>query len=380
VGLVADDLTGATDSAVQFAEAGWTASVERVLLRQQDELSGDRPAVIAVATGVRAAAAAHAADRTASAVRRLSARGVDRLFIKIDSTIRGSVAGQVRGALSAWTPGGRPTAVICPAFPELGRTVVGGAVLVDGIPVSDTAAADDPVTPVAESRLDVLLPGAVLANPIDLLTGSAARSDDLLVFDAATVDDLARIAEVLDRLGRPAVAVGSAGLAKAVAARWGGSHPAPRPAPASRLLVTVSSLHPAALLQLARLRDYLSRCEDHDVQILTGPPERSDAAHATDIATQLAADVAGQLQKSAYDGLVLVGGDGAAAVLDQLQVESVRIYSAVVPGAPDGRVVGGTADGLRLITKSGGFGGPDTLITIVQRLRSAHLASEAACA
>jgi hypothetical protein len=51
-----------------------------------------------------------------------------------------------------------------------------------------------------------------------------------------------------------------------------------------------------------------------------------------------------------------------------------------VPGAPDGRVVGGTADGLRLITKSGGFGGPDTLITIVQRLRSAHLASEAACA
>jgi D-threonate/D-erythronate kinase len=119
VGLVADDLTGATDSAVQFAEAGWTASVERVLLRQQDELSGDRPAVIAVATGVRAAAAAHAADRTASAVRRLSARGVDRLFIKIDSTIRGSVAGQVRGALSAWTAGGRPTAVICPRFLSL---------------------------------------------------------------------------------------------------------------------------------------------------------------------------------------------------------------------------------------------------------------------
>ena len=49
-------------------------------------------------------------------------------------------------------------------------------------------------------------------------------------------------------------------------------------------------------------------------------------------------------------------------------------------GAPNGRVVGGTADGLRLITKSGGFGVPDTLITIVQRLRSAHLAFEAACA
>jgi len=379
VGLVADDLTGASDSAVQFAEAGWTASVERLPLRpEQDEPSGDRPAVIAVATGVRAAAAEHAADRTARAVRHLLARGVDRLFIKIDSTVRGSVAEQVRGALSAWATGERPMAVICPAFPELGRTVVGGAVLVDGIPVSATAAADDPVTPVAESRLDVLLPGAVLANPIDLLTAGAAQSDELLVFDAASVDDLARVADVLDRLGRPAVAVGSAGLAKAVAARWGGSHPAPHPAPAGRLLVAVSSLHPATLLQLARLRGYLSRCEDRDVQILTGPPERAVAGHATEIAAQLADDVAEEVRTSAYDGLVLVGGDGAAAILDQLQVESVRIYSAVVPGAPDGRVVGGPADRLRLVTKSGGFGGPDTLIAIVQRLRSAHLASEVA--
>ena len=100
-------------------------------------------------TGVRAAADDVAAERTAAAVRELLARGCDRLYVKIDSTMRGSVAGQLRGALAAWaekhTGAG---AVLCPAFPDQGRTVVGGQVLVDGVPVARTAAAADPVTPI----------------------------------------------------------------------------------------------------------------------------------------------------------------------------------------------------------------------------------------
>jgi uncharacterized protein YgbK (DUF1537 family) len=39
-------------------------------------------------------------------------------------------------------------------------------------------------------------------------------------------------------------------------------------------------------------------------------------------------------------------------------------------GCANGTVVGGPANGLRLITKSGGFGQPDTLTRIVDRLRS----------
>ena len=83
------------------------------------------------------------------AVRGLVAQGCDRLYVKIDSTMRGSVAGQLRGALDAWgasCPGA--VVVLCPAFPDEGRTVVGGAVLVDGIPVDRSPAAVDPITPV----------------------------------------------------------------------------------------------------------------------------------------------------------------------------------------------------------------------------------------
>jgi uncharacterized protein YgbK (DUF1537 family) len=67
---------------------------------------------------------------------------------------------------------------------------------------------------------------------------------------------------------------------------------------------------------------------------------------------------------------VLVGGDGAAAILRRLAADRVVVDSMISTGSPTGTVVGGPADGLRLITKSGGFGQPDTLIRIVDRLRN----------
>ena len=312
------------------------------------------------------------------------ATGIDRLFLKIDSTVRGSVAAQARGALSAWRadhPGS--VAVVCPAFPAQGRTVVDAAVLVHGVPVAQTAAADDPVTPVTESRLDVLLPGAVRAHVPDLerlLRPEAAWSagrPELLVVDAATDDDLAHLAEALDRAGSGAVAVGSAGLAAALARRHGGAQARPRATSSRRVLVVVSSVHPQARLQVERLRERCAGDGDDDVEVITTPTERAPAGapapHATAIARRLADGVADRLATGTFDALVLVGGDGAAAVLDRLRADRVLIGSAVVPGAPEGRILGGPADGLRIVTKSGGFGDPDTLATLVRRLRDGPL-------
>jgi uncharacterized protein YgbK (DUF1537 family) len=336
--------------------------------------------VVAVATGVRGAPDEQAAAATAAAVSALMAAGIDRLFLKIDSTVRGSVAAQARGALSAWRADHpRSVAVVCPAFPAQGRTVVDAAVLVHGVPVAETAAADDPVTPVTESRLDVLLPGAVRAAVPDLErllrpeAASSAAPPELLVVDAVTDDDLARLAEALDAAGSRAVAVGSAGLAAALARRQRGAQARPRATSSRRVLVAVSSVHPQARHQVERLRERCLRDGDHDVEVVTTATERAPAGtpepHATTIARRLAVQVADRLATGRFDALVLVGGDGAAAVLDRLHAERVLIGSAIVPGAPEGRIVGGSADGLRVVTKSGGFGDPDTLATLVRRLR-----------
>jgi uncharacterized protein YgbK (DUF1537 family) len=382
VGLVADDLTGATDSALQFAEQGWTTCLELGPLAARAPSAPTGRSLVAVATGMRAAPHEVAADTTAAAVSALTATGIDRLFLKIDSTVRGSVAAQVRGALSAWRVSHPDSvAVVCPAFPAQGRAVVDGVVVVHGVPVADTAAAVDPVTPVTESRLDVLLPGAVQAAVPDLLRllrPEAPSRPELLVVDATTDDDLDRLAEALEAAGSRAVAVGSAGLAAALARRSGGADVRARTTSSRRVLIVVSSVHPQAREQVERLRERCLLDVDHDVDVMTTGTERAAAEAAVEIASRLADEVVDRLNSGNFDALVLVGGDGAAAVLTRLHAERVLIDSAIVPGAPDGRIVGGRADGLRVVTKSGGFGGPDTLTTVVRRLRDAAACQQAA--
>ncbi|MFC7530880.1 four-carbon acid sugar kinase family protein [Actinoplanes sp. GCM10030250] len=344
LGLVADDLTGATDAAVPFAAAGWSAHLLRGTAAI--EPGGDRPCLLAVATGVRAAGDDEAAAVTAAAVRDLLARGCDRLYLKVDSTMRGSVAAQLRGALAGWSqahPGA--VVVLCPAFPEQGRTVTGGRVLVGGVPLARTAAARDPVTPVTSSLLS------------DLLSGTAG----LTTTDAGTDADLDAIAADLDRSGSRRVAAGSAGLASALARRWPVAGFTPDPLrPSRRILVAVSSLHPVALSAVERLR-----AARPAVDVITTPTSRATAV-AT--AASFGKRVAHQLTQIPYDAVVLVGGDGAAAVLDHVRADAVTVHSALAPGVPIGTIRGGPAHGVHLVTRSGGFGSAGSLVDIVDQL------------
>ena len=375
VGLVADDLTGATDSAVQFAEAGWAAHLLRGGGAEPVDGSADAgPALLAVVTGVRAATDDVAADRTAAAVRELVARGCERLYVKIDSTVRGSVAGQLRGALAAWAdthPGA--VTVLCPAFPDQARTVVDGEVLVGGVPVARTAAGTDPLAPVVDGRLERLVPGAVAVTAAGLDGWSRSGGDGgrVAVVDAATNADLDVIAACMDRLGPACVAAGSAGLAAAMARRWSrGRRPADGAvSPSTRILVGVSSLHPVALSAVRRLRDATTG-DATPVHLVTTPAARADSVV---VAADFGDRVAAQLARSSYDVLVLVGGDGAAAALDRIGATAVTVHSALAPGVPIGSIVGGPAHGVRVVTTSGGFGDAESLLRIIDRLqRSTH--------
>jgi uncharacterized protein YgbK (DUF1537 family) len=252
--------------------------------------------------------------------------------------------------------------VICPAFPDLHRSVVGGTVLVDGVPVGQTAAATDPVTPRTTSDVTEIVPGAVRGSLPQ--NGRVPR----LVLDAATDTDLDGIAEHLAHAGPDVVGVGSGGLAAALGRCWSHSRDratATEAGSVGRILVAVSSLHPVTAGQLQYLR---TSPAEAGVDVLTTNSETTTtpAEAAADLADRVAETIAGQ----AYGALVLVGGDGAAAVLARLGADRVAIDGAVHAGCPTGIVYGGHADGLRLVTKSGGFGDPTTLASITTRLRA----------
>jgi len=67
---------------------------------------------------------------------------------------------------------------------------------------------------------------------------------------------------------------------------------------------------------------------------------------------------------------VLVGGDGAAAALQRVSADAIKLHGTLAPGVPVGTILGGAAHGMCVVTRSGGFGRSDSLLEIVTRLQS----------
>ncbi|MFJ0981639.1 four-carbon acid sugar kinase family protein, partial [Bordetella bronchiseptica] len=197
IGIVADDLTGSGDTAVQFVRAGWATQLSVGGAEQALADPAVRQAeVLAVTTHSRPLAAADAAAVVRGEVERLRAAGVQRLYKKVDSTLRGAFKAEIDAARLAW--GEDAIAVVCPAFPVTGRTVRQGVLYVGDRPVTETSAATDPVTPVTESHIPTLLGCAQLAaqageTPAELARRIAAAAP-VVVVDALDDADVQRLA------------------------------------------------------------------------------------------------------------------------------------------------------------------------------------------
>jgi uncharacterized protein YgbK (DUF1537 family) len=96
----------------------------------------------------------------------------------------------------------------------------------------------------------------------------------------------------------------------------------------------------------------------------------SPAAVSERVAATLADAAATVQERVGVGGLVLSGGATAAAVLSSLGAVGTTLTGrTVAAGVPIGRVDGGTADGLPVVTRAGAFGGPETLGRCLRALR-----------
>ncbi|HYG43624.1 MAG TPA: D-threonate kinase [Bordetella sp.] len=394
VAIVADDLTGSGDTAVQFVRAGWATqlSVGRASQALADP-AARQAEVIAVTTHSRPLPGPQAAVVVGEDVAALRAAGVRRLYKKVDSTLRGAFKAEIDAARRAWRDDA--IAVVCPAFPATGRTVRDGVLYVDRRPVTETSAATDPVTPVTESHIPTLLGSAQLG----VINGESARAladrilaaGEVVAVDAQTAADMDRLAQAIVLIGERALPVGSGGLATPLARLWAGaeSHGA--------VIVVVTSQHSAARRQAAALQaagaqtwsPSLAQLADdaawrawaaqvcqaapaygpQAIQLLLAPVGRHEGLDSDKVAARLG-ELAGQLIVAGdAAGVVATGGDGASAVLAALQAGGIALVDEVTGGVPLGTLTGGPAAGLPIVTKAGGFGTDDVLIRAASAVR-----------
>jgi uncharacterized protein YgbK (DUF1537 family) len=389
--IIADDLTGAADTGVQFARAGYRTAV--AFHDAPVPLVEDIDAV-ALDTDSRAMPAGFAAKWVVEAGH--AVQDARLVYKKLDSTLRGPIAAELAAALGAT---GRDRAVVAPAFPAAGRTTVKGVQLVHGVPVHETEAKNDPRTPVREGHLPTLLgasfPSVGSLSAEELVDPAAVcrALDDstCVVADATREEDLeALVRAVADP--SEVLWAGSAGLAHALASVYPGPHagttPA-SPAPVRGVLVVVGSLSAVARGQLRSLsegygcatvpvarepkalEEALGLARERLVEggyvALHSAEDRDPSGSGGPVVEALAEVAAGLSEEGLIDALVLTGGETAVGVGRRLGAVGVRLEGEVAPGIPVGTLIGPRP--YRVVTKAGGFGGPDTLVRVVEKLR-----------
>jgi uncharacterized protein YgbK (DUF1537 family) len=217
--IIADDLTGASDSGVQFAKRGYKTSL--LFNYKENYVWSIDARVIVIDSDSRAITPEAAYERVVRLVSFLRSPSAQLLFKKVDSTLRGNIQAEVKAILDALP---QSTAFIVPAYPKNGRTTRKGSQLLQGVPVHETEIGRDPRTPVFSSFIPDLFDdtcavidtaytekGVIyLENRIRELIRAGNRR---IVFDAESNEHLATIGGLYSRFPE-AVWVGSAGIAE----------------------------------------------------------------------------------------------------------------------------------------------------------------------
>lgn len=407
LGIIADDLTGAMDSSSHFASQGLSTLV---ILGPSFPSTAD---VTVINTDSRDDEANTARDKVKQAVRGLRGRVV---YKKIDSTLRGNIGVELEAAMEELAC---DKAIVAPAFPAMGRTTVAGTLLVNGVSVSQTQFAHDPISPVKESHIPSLLEqstrrrvGYVTVDHIDAGPESLYRKisrmpQDILVCDVTAQSHLTCIVQAITLAKGNWLLCGSGGLARELHFFLTKVPRASRTTPsnlASGLpLVVVGSRNQVTANQLLKVRDelglpilnleveYLNQ-EDaltRGVEYIMEKANRlldqgrglalssTFSQYVPDlrysIAAVMAEVVARILASRKFAGLFLSGGDTAVEVCHRLSVSAISVRGEVEPGIPAGELIGGQGHGMRVVTKAGGFGTEAALVRSISYLEKGHL-------
>lgn len=235
IGIIADDLTGANDTALQFHLRGCNTQI--ILDYHAVPGSKTHTQAWAVSTESRNLEPELAKEKVRVATKNLLENfHTEHFYKKIDSTLRGNIAQETLAMLEAleWD-----AAIILPAFPNEGRITVGGYHLLKGIPIERTELARDPHSPIYESHIPSILKRQLadeekeLVSSIELntvmkgagpilvkLNELISQGKKLIVIDAVSTIDIEQIILASEKCSHRILPCGSAGAAQALGNIW----------------------------------------------------------------------------------------------------------------------------------------------------------------
>lgn len=428
--IVADDLTGANATGSLLAKQGRRVGT---LMDQGNLQSLADFDVLAVTTDSRGSSSKTAKARVSQVMETFKETKVGFFNKRIDSTLRGNVGAEIDGMLGQLDPA--TIAIVVAAFPNSGRISSGGYLLVNGIPLEQTGVANDPTSPVTQSKIEKIIASQTNypLGYIDLETVMSSQAtlekalleqvqvgNRIIVIDACTNQDIAAIAKTLKTSPFPFITVDPGPLTAALA------HLSPTPVqtepPSAKLLFVVGSATELSRQQLAYFRQeyapltikltvlnfltpitrdqeikkavarLLTEWDNYDTFLLATNLVAGDILDlkvealklnlsleaASDLITQSLAEITYQLlteKSQQLPGVYLSGGDVTVAFCDKVQALGVEVLEEILPLAVYGQLIGGEQSGQVIVTK-GGLVGDVTALTTCARYLETRLSQQ----
>ena len=406
LGVIADDVTGATDIASTLVNQG--LRVTQLLGVPGKSFDPGEAQVIVIALKSRTNAAAQAVARSLQALHWLRAQGAEQIVFKYCSTFDSTADGNIGPVADALMDElGAQFAFVCPAFPDNRRTVYQGHLFVGDALLSESSMKDHPLTPMHDASLMRLL-RAQSAKRVGLITHDIVSQGmesieravhELIeqgvsygVVDVLANADLFAIGEVAANhslvTGGSAIAAGLARNFKQVVPKT--QDVAARCAPWGRALVIAGSCAEATRRQIAAVQDSWSHRkinldelqrdpsgidslvswaieQDQQLPVLiyasstpqevTAMQDSYGVENAGTMVEVALSEIAHKLVAAGFRRLIVAGGETSAAVLSALDIEALRIGAQIDPGVPWTSSL--SEPPLMLALKSGNFGGDD---------------------
>ncbi|MDD3173868.1 MAG: four-carbon acid sugar kinase family protein [Herbinix sp.] len=411
--VVADDLTGANATGVLLKKMNFNTFT--VLNNERLELTtlADCDCLM-YPTSSRGVSSEIAYNRVFNVTKLFKDQNIRVYAKRIDSTLRGNLGSETDAILDVL--GEDYIAISAPCFPESGRIVIGGYMLVNGLPLHKTEVALDPKTPVTTSEVvkvfeqqskypvtsifmkDMMLGKHYLADKINELIKEGNRT---IVFDCVTHEDLDLIADAVISSGIKFVSVDPGVFTATIARKI--IIPSEMKTK-DKILAVVGSVNPVTKNQMEELwlsqktfnifvktkelieseerreseivrivNEVLKNSPRFKVSTVTGdglmPENRinfkgymerdnSTIDQLSDKINTAFAEITYRICKNDenFKGLYTSGGDITVAVCKKFDTAGLDLLDEVLPLAAYGKILKGEFDGLKIVTKGGMVG------------------------
>jgi len=424
--VIADDLTGANDTGVQFSKKGYNTKVS-IFNKQSTIIIPDNLDVFVVDTETRELKSKIAREKLRNILKRLNIDKNDMIYKKVDSTLRGNVGDEIEEIMNILK---KDICVFSPSYPSHKRITIGGYLVVDQKTLGSSEYSSNNLKQIENSSIPFLLkkqtdfPVAQI-DLKDVAKGQKTillkinelyqKENKIIIIDSTNEEHLEDIFASGLKFDGQVLFSGSAGLANNFPNIYNKNEDLKINIENSKspVIVVAGSRNSIIKDQINYIKNklnfyelkidieqifsnkdiildnYTTRCiqiirNNRDLVIHTNAIYNEEKLINKKLMLKynlsfrkleveikkFLGELTSKIIKNSYvRNLILTGGDAALGVCKKLNIYSMNIVDELLPGIPLA-IANYNNYKLNIITKAGGFGKEDTLYDLINKLRN----------